>query len=47
MYIGLSINLGFVYLKIGHCISGFGCFVIDGGLRFGLFGIGILIPVWK
>jgi len=47
LYIGPSLNLKFVYLTTGVCIGGFGCFAIGGGVRFGSFGIGFLIPIWK
>jgi len=46
-YIGPSVNLGFLYFTMGPCIGGFGCLAIGGGFRFGSFGIGVLIPIWK
>ena len=46
-YIGPSINLGFIYFTAGACLGGFGCFAVGGGLRFGSFGIGVLIPIQK
>lgn len=45
LYVGPSINLGPIYLTTGACIGGFGCFAAGGGIRFGNFGIGILIPL--
>lgn len=45
LYVGPSINLGPIYLTTGACIGGFGCWAAGGGIRFGSFGIGILIPI--
>lgn len=45
-YIGPTVSFGPLYFTCGACIGQFGCFAVGGGIQFGGWGIGILIPIW-
>lgn len=46
-YVGPILEWKFVYVTVGACLGGFGCLAGGGGLMFGRFGIGVLVPFWK